>query len=343
MSAQAGTTDATTAQAGVAPPDVSIIVVSYCTREMTLACLASIIAQTRVVDYEVIVVDNASTDGSAEAIAGAFPQFKLIASQANLGFAVANNHAAQFARGEYILLLNPDTVVLDGAIDKLVAFARRRPEAGIWGGRTLYGDGRLNSTSCWGRMTPWSVTCFALGLTKLFRNSMVFNPEAMGTWQRDTVRRVDIVTGCFFLMGRQLWRQLGGFDPTYFMYGEEADLCLRAYEKGTKPLIDPSAAIVHYGSASDTSTSEKRVKVYTGKVTLMRLHWNPVLAAIGIQTLLMACLMRSFAFGLYGRLFRRPDAVSLGRNWHDTWLQRARWTPGYKRVQNPSTAYPVAG
>ncbi len=319
--------------AGIDRPDVSIIVVSYCTRDMTLACLESILRETRDVRYEVLVVDNASSDGSAEAIASAFPQFRLFALQSNLGFAVANNLAAQHARGEYLLLLNPDTIVLDRAIDKLLAFARLQTEAGIWGGRTVYADGQLNATSCWGRMTIWSLTCFALGFTKAFAASRFLNPEAMGTWKRDTVRSVDIVTGCFLLIGQRLWQQLDGFDPTYFMYGEEADLCLRARALGANPMIDPDATIVHYGSASDTSTSAKRVKVFTGKVTLMRQHWSPVSVQIGILTLSMACLVRAIAYRLVGEILKRPETIRRGQEWHDTWKRRAQWAPGYKTVQ----------
>ena len=137
-------------------PVLSIIVVSYNTREMTLACLQSISEQTQL-PHEVIVIDNRSDDGSADAIAAAFPDHRLIRAERNLGFAAANNLAAREARGDFLLLLNPDTLVLRGALDRLVAFARKRPEARIWGGRTLYADGRLNPGSCWGRITPWSL------------------------------------------------------------------------------------------------------------------------------------------------------------------------------------------
>ena len=116
--------------------------ISYNTRAMTLDCLRSLEAETTV-PHELIVLDNASPDGSAAAIAAAFPELRLIASPDNHGFAKGNNVAAREARGDYLLLLNPDTLVLDRAIDRLVAFAERRPAAGIWGGRTLNGDGTL--------------------------------------------------------------------------------------------------------------------------------------------------------------------------------------------------------
>ena len=118
-------------------PVLSILVVSYNTRDMTLECLRSVIAQTRT-PFELIVLDNASSDGSAEAIAVEFPDITLLAETRNHGFARANNIAAEHAKGEYLLLLNPDTIVLDGALDKLLTFARRAPDARIWGGRTVF-------------------------------------------------------------------------------------------------------------------------------------------------------------------------------------------------------------
>src|SRR5688572_24667662 len=118
-------------------PRVSILVISYNTREMTLDCLRSIAHETRE-PHELIVVDNSSSDGSADAIAAQFPDVRLRRPEKNLGFARANNVASTEARGDYLLLLNPDTVVLDRAIDRLVAFADANPDAGIWGGRTLY-------------------------------------------------------------------------------------------------------------------------------------------------------------------------------------------------------------
>ena len=193
-------------------PDFSVIIVSYNTRDMTLDCLASVYAQTTGA-FEVVVVDNASSDGSAEAIGAAFPQVKLIAETVNHGFAAAHHVAVPHCRAPWLVLLNPDTVVLDGALDRLMAFRRQRPEAGIWGGRTVFADGRLNPASCWRRQTPWSLLCRASGLAVIFRTSEVFNPESYGGWPRDSVREVDIVTGCLFLIGRESWDRLGGFDP----------------------------------------------------------------------------------------------------------------------------------
>src|SRR5690606_30095528 len=128
----------------------------------------------------VLVVDNASPDGSAAAIEAEFPQACLIAEPQNHGFARANNLAAARATGRYLLLLNPDTVVLDGAIQKLVVFADAHPDAGIWGGRTVFEDGRVNPTCCWRFPTVWSMFCRGTGLAAMFRRSALFAPESFG-------------------------------------------------------------------------------------------------------------------------------------------------------------------
>src|SRR5882672_8693044 len=198
--------------------DLSIIIVSYNTREMTLNCLQSITAETHDITFEVLVVDNNSSDNSAKAISARFPCVKLTALSNNIGFARANNLAAKNAHGRRILLLNPDTVILDRAIDRLVAFANQTPSFRIWGGRTVYSDGSLNRSSCWRKMTLWNLACFAFCLTYFGRRSEILNSEAYGGWGRDTTRHVDIVTGCFLLIDRKLWDQLKGFDPAFFMY-----------------------------------------------------------------------------------------------------------------------------
>jgi len=179
---------AAAASAGAVEMDVSILVISYNTCDLTLACLESVFKETRQVTFEVILLDNASADGSADAVAERCPQVRLMRSGQNLGFAKGNNVAAREAQGEYLLLLNSDTVVLDGAIDKVVSFARSRPDTGIVGGRTYFGDGSLNPTSCHGRPTPWSLLCMGLGLSSVFRGSRLFDPESIGGWRRDSVR-----------------------------------------------------------------------------------------------------------------------------------------------------------
>jgi GT2 family glycosyltransferase len=308
-------------------PDISIIVVSYNTRAMTLDCLRSIGAETGDVSYELIVVDNASSDGSADAIAAEFADLELIRLEENIGFARANNLAARGARGQRLLLLNPDTVVIDRAIDRLAAFADARPVAGIWGGRTLFGDHTLNPTSCWGRMTVWNLFFRAIGVTALLPGSERFNSETYGHWQRDSVREVDIVTGCLLLIDKPLWDELDGFHPRYFMYGEEADLCLRAISSGAAPVITPTATIIHYGSASDTGN--KAVAVAAARMTLIREHWTPLRRRVGVALAWASALTHHVGYGAAARLLARPGVKAHAELHQKVWRERDRWLAGY--------------
>jgi GT2 family glycosyltransferase len=310
-------------------PVLSIIVVSYNCREMTLEAIRSAFAHTSV-PFELICVDNASSDGSADAIAQQFPQVRLVRSPTNLGFAKANNVASEQARGRRLLLLNPDTVVLDGAIDKLWTFAERRPDARIWGGRTLFSDGSVNITSCWGRMTLWSLVCRAAGLTWLFPSVSLLNPEMMGAWQRDSERAVDIVTGCFFLIDRDLWNQLGGFDPDFFMYGEEADLCYRACRVGARPRVTAEAVIIHHGGGTELSTADKLVKVLKGKVTLMNAHWSSGARVLGRALFLLMVWSRAVGSTYFAPALMRGKGMD-GRKdaWRQAFVRRREWIDGW--------------
>jgi GT2 family glycosyltransferase len=309
--------------------DVSILIVSYNTSELTRAALDSIAAQTRDVSFEVIVIDNASKDGSANMIASHPSKPQLVDLRENIGFARANNLAANMARGRYLLLLNPDTVVLDRAIDKLVAFARTTPRARIWGGRTLFADGRLNPSSCWGRMTPWNLLCRAAGLTGVFARTTLFNGEAIGGYGRDTVRQVDIVSGCFFLIEKQLWDGLNGFDPLFFMYGEEADLCLRAHAFSARPVVTPEATIVHYGGASETARVPKMIRLLSAKASLIIRHWQPWAAPFGL--LLLSLWPGSRALALTGLSLLAPtkSRKETAQVWREIWHRRGEWQLGY--------------
>jgi GT2 family glycosyltransferase len=162
-----------------------------------------------------------------------------------------------------------------------------------------------------------------VGLAAIFKGSRLFDSEALGGWARDSVREVDIVTGCFFLIRREHWEQLGGFDPMFFMYGEEADLCLRAKKHGMKCLICPDAEIVHYGGASEKVYAGKMRRLFRAKAQLFVQHWKPWAARFGIRTLDIWALLRMLAFGVI-RLGRKSAAESYGA-WRDIWQGRTEW------------------
>jgi GT2 family glycosyltransferase len=305
------------------PPEVSIIVVNYNTREMTLDCLRSVQQRTLSWSYELLVVDNASHDGSAAAIRDAVPDARLFEATSNLGFATANNLAAEGARGRYLLLLNSDTLVRHRAIDRLMAAAHQAPEAGIWGGSTIFADGTVNPTNCWRRPTPWSLFCYGSGLAALFRGSSRFDAESYGPDSTQRPGYVDIVSGCFLLIRADLWHELKGFDPTFFMYGEEADLCLRARNHGATPRLCPEAQIIHYGGASSQRHADKLVRLFNAKRQLIRRHWPRAYTPVGIGMLGLWALTRSCAWQCIHWLSRRH--ANAAQNWQAVWNRRREW------------------
>lgn len=300
--------------------ELTVIIVSYNTNALNLAALRTLYETTHETRMHVVVFDNASSDGSADAIAAEFPQVELIRSPENLGFAKANNIVAETARTPWILLLNPDTECHPGAIDNLMRFARETPDAGIWGGRTVFRDGSLNMASCWNRMTLWSVFCRSSGVSAIMPGSEALNPEAMGNWQRDSVRAVDIVVGCFFLMQKPLWDELGGFDLKYFMYGEESDLCLRAAAKGYQPMVTPDAQIMHLVGAASSSSARKKVLVNRARTTLMRDHWPKWQVPLGLGIMWGGAGLRALA----ETLLRKGS-----RSHREIWAERGTWMAGY--------------
>lgn len=307
------------------PIDVSILIVSYNTRNLTLACIESVYGETREVSFEVIVLDNASSDGSAAAISEAFPEVTLLASETNLGFASGNNLAGQRARGRYLLLLNPDTVVLDGAIDRIVAFADAREDGVIFGGRTLFSDRLLNPSSVWRKPTIWNSVCRSMGVSAIFPASPWLSADTYGGWARDTVREVDLVSGCFLLIRVEAWRALSGFDTRFFMYGEDWDLCLRAHALGMRCFMNPDSEIVHYGGASERIRADKLVRLFETKVLLYFRHWAPWRAKM-LRRLLLLYALRSYVLKAAGVLFRHGanhDAVV----WRDVLKRRGEWFP----------------
>jgi GT2 family glycosyltransferase len=300
-------------------PDVSILVVTYRCRDAARGCLASL-RETVAVPHEVVVLDNASQDGTVEMVREEFPDARLIASEENLGFAVGCNRAAEEARGKYVLLLNPDTVVHEGAVGALLDFARAHPEHGLVGGRTLDPDGSVNPGSCWGAPSLWSLFCFATLLSSAFKRTRLFDPESLGAWQRDTVREVDIVTGCLLLAPRTLWQELGGFDARFFMYGEDADLSLRAAQLGYRPAITPDAVVTHEIGVSSAAREDKLMLLFRGKATLLRKHWRGTRLRLGLGLLAAGLGLRSLLSRSRGG---QPSP------WSQVWRGRSEWLAGY--------------
>ena len=176
------------------------------------------------------------------------------------------------------------------------------------------------------------MACQASGLARVFRHWPLFNPEAFGGWKRDSVRQVDIVSGCFFLIRHELWKALNGFDRDFFMYGEEADLCLRARKHGAKPMVTPEATIVHYGGASERVRADKLVRLLAAKATLIQRHWPRWKVPIGLALLRAWPLSRLLALTVTAVARRGLDARSA---WARVWQKRDEWSRGYQSGNAP--------
>ncbi|MBE0447291.1 MAG: glycosyltransferase family 2 protein [Actinobacteria bacterium] len=250
-------------------PDVSVIVVSYNGKEILRDCLKSIFDQTEGINFEVIVSDNGSDDGSPEMVEKLFPSVMLIKNGANLGFARANNVALPCCGGRYILLLNPDTVVLSNAIGAMVKFMDKHSQIGACGPKLLNSDGSLQYSV---RNFP-SITnqlAESLFLHKIFPGLAGFGELITGPSFYREARMVDWVVGAALMMRREALNDVGPLDERYFMYSEDKDWCFNAWQKGWPIMLIPEAKIIHLHGESSTNPQLFSMMVNSKKLFLRK-------------------------------------------------------------------------
>jgi GT2 family glycosyltransferase len=225
---------------------LSVVIICWNDLRVIRDCLRSIHKGTHTTNCEVIVSDNGSVDDSIEFIRKHYPGVRIVENQQNLGFAKGNNAGIAASRGQYVLILNPDTIIHDGALDKLVEFADRHSEAGAFGCRVLNPDGTYQVSA---RLFPTIGRYWvsALGLSKL---SSLFIYEEYPRWPGDTERPIDWQSGCCVMFRGNLLKRLGGFDEQFFYHFEEVDLCRRVWSSGYPILFSPEAVITHLGGQS---------------------------------------------------------------------------------------------
>jgi GT2 family glycosyltransferase len=228
---------------------LSILILCWNDLGVIVNCLESIYASTHSTESEVIVSDNGSTDGSVEYIRKRYPRVHVIENGANLRFAKANNVGIRASKGEYILILNPDTIIHDSTLDKLVLFADQHPEAGAFGCRVLNPDGtyQVSGRPFASLRGEWLA---ALHLRPLGYFSDWFLSASYTGWKGETQRMVDWHSGCFILIRGDLLKRLGGFDEQFFYYYEDMDLCRRIWEAGYSIIYTPEVTITHLGGQS---------------------------------------------------------------------------------------------
>lgn len=230
--------------------DLSVIIVSYNTKFLTLDCLQSVFASETEYAYEVILVDNASRDGSAVAVKEQFPQVSIVENHNNIGFAKANNQAITLVAGRYVLLLNSDTIVQPDTLQKMIAYMDDHPSTGAAGCKVILPNGSLDKACKRGFPTPSSSFYYLSGLSRLFPANPRLNQYHLGHLDPDLTHTVDCLVGAFMVVRQETIREVGMLDEAFFMYGEDVDWCYRIKQEGWSIDYYPATFIVHVKGAS---------------------------------------------------------------------------------------------
>lgn len=239
--------------------DLSIVIVNYKTKELTANCIDSVIRETKGVSYEIILVDNASNDGSCEYLKVTYPGIRVIENKENLGIAKANNQGIKASRGRYILMLNSDTIVLDDCLAKCLKFAKSRNDAGIIGCKVL-DKNRSLQYSCYHKPNLLTeLVCFTKDILKASWDPVNYF-KYMLYWKHDSVKEVECLSSCFFWIDREIVKEAEYFDENIFMYYDDTEYCIRLRERtGYKVYYYPFAEIIHLkGSRSSDLRHDPR-------------------------------------------------------------------------------------
>jgi GT2 family glycosyltransferase len=256
--------------------DVSVVVVSWNTSRILKDCLTSLFANTSDIAFEVILVDNASSDGSVEMVRRDFPSVIVIRNGENRGFVKANNQAFEIARGRYFLLLNSDTIVLDQAIPKTLGYADGHPRGAVFGCKVLNPDRSIQRT-CFMWPSPLNMFLQSTYLYKIFPKSRFFGREFLSWWDHSSEREVQTISGCFSLVRREAIESVGPMDPVYFFYGDDPDWCFRFAKAGWEIRYFPGANIIHFGGQStEVRRRAFRLQLAGSQLIFNRLHRSDI-------------------------------------------------------------------
>lgn len=306
---------------------LSIVIVNYNVRHFLEQALRSVRKACRNTEAEVWVVDNNSVDDSVAMVREKFPEAQLIANTDNPGFARANNQAIRRAAGEYILLLNPDTVVEEDTFEKCIAFMDAHPDAGGLGVRMIDGSGKFLPESKRGFPAPWVAFCKTFGLARLFPRSRTFNHYHLGYLPEREIHPVEVLAGAFMFLRKSVLDEIGLLDEAFFMYGEDIDLSYRIIQAGYQNYYFPETTIIHYKGESTKKGSLNYVRVfYQAMIIFARKHFRGAHARLFVAMLQAAIYFRA-AITILTNLFQRlalplTDAILL---YGGLWLMKIFW------------------
>ena len=281
--------------------DISVVIVSWNAKNFLEECLRSLADAPTSRKTEIIVVDNASSDGSPEMVETNFPRVKLIKSDQNLGFAKANNVGIRESTGRYVSLINSDVKVLSNCLDPLVDYLEQHPDVGNVGPKILNRDRTLQS-SCRRFPTLWNNFCEASGLSKVFRGSRLFSSEHMVFFPHDRELDVDVLVGCFWMVRKDTFEEVGLLDEDFFIYAEDVDWCRRCWDAGWRIAFFPGTQAIHYrGGSSANDPARFAAEQRRAVLHYWEKHHGPLRQA-GIRVIMSFRDLLRFLFGAASRL-----------------------------------------
>ncbi|HZI68233.1 MAG TPA: glycosyltransferase family 2 protein [Hanamia sp.] len=295
------------------PLQLSVIIVNYNVKYFLETCLLSVLKAMQNIDGEIIVIDNHSTDGSFDFFKNRFPGVKFVWKNSNDGFAKANNEALKHAKGDYILFLNPDTIIPEDCFEKCISFLKSRNDDGALGIKMLDGSGRFLKESK--RAFPSPSTSFfkMAGLSKLFPRSKTFARYHLGNLSENENHKVEVLAGAFMLIPKKILDTTGGFDERFFMYGEDIDLSYRIQKAGFSNFYFAESSIIHFKGESTKKGSLNYVQTfYSAMRIFVKKHYGQSKGRFFLLCLDAAIFLRGSvsAFSRIGKkLFRKRKAI----------------------------------
>ncbi len=264
--------------------DLSIVIVSYNTKELLRECIESIYKNSNNLSFEIVVVDNNSHDGSVEMVKKEFKDVILVENKENLGFSKANNIGVKKTSARYVLFLNADTVVYDKTLKYMVDFMDKKKDAGAATCKLVLPSGKIDDASHRGFPTPWNSFSHFSGLSKIFPKTKLFGGYSLGFEDFSKTHAIDALAGAFMLVRKEAGEEVGWWDEDYFFYGEDIDFCYMLKQNGWKIYYVPEVSILHYKGVSGglkkiskditTASDETRIKAQSERFRAMRLFYK---------------------------------------------------------------------
>lgn len=318
--------------------DISVVIVSWNASSLLRKCLGSIEIGAHGAPAEVIVVDNGSTDGAPDMVQKDFPWVRLIRRTSNAGYAAAVNEGIRASKGGFVAIINSDIVLTPGCLETLRQFLEQEAKVGLAGPRLLQPDGNLNST-CRRFPTLWNNFCSLAGLHRLFPKSEFFATAEMEHFPHDSVRRIEVVAGSFWLVRREALDQVGLMDEGYFMYAEDMDWCRRFWDNGWEVAFCPGAvAYHHHGGSSSAMPVRFHIQQYRAGLRYWRkFHAFPEVLAIRI--LYISKQLRVIAQGAIQSVCRPSQGSQMVTRIRSAWACLL-WLLGLLRTEDDARVAP---